>query len=87
MAKITYNPAVQHLHGAVGNMVFKQQSGRDVVASKPDHVNQPNTPAQLQQRENFRQSNMPEGLANGMSAGEFLDLVQFLTSLKPDGKN
>ena len=56
MAKITYNPAVQHLHGAVGNMVFKQQSGRDVVASKPDHVNQPNTPAQLQQRENFRQA-------------------------------
>ena len=56
MAKITYNPAVQHLHGKVGNMVFKERLGRDIVAAKPDQVNQPNTPAQMQQRENFRQA-------------------------------
>ena len=56
MAKITYNPAVQHMHGAVGNLVFKLQAGRDIVAAKPDHANQPNSPAQLQQRENFRQA-------------------------------
>lgn len=28
----------------------------DIVAEKPDQVNQPNTPAQLLQRENFRQA-------------------------------
>ncbi len=56
MAKITYHPAVRHLHGHVGKMVFKERQGMDIVAEKPDQVNQPNTPAQLQQRENFRQA-------------------------------
>jgi hypothetical protein len=55
MSKVTYNPAVQHLHGAVGKMVFKELYGDDIVAVKPDQVNQPNTPAQQQQRELFRQ--------------------------------
>ncbi len=56
MAKITYNPAVQHLHGKVGNMVFKERQGQDIVAAKPDQVKQPNTPAQMQQRDYFRQA-------------------------------
>ena len=55
MAKITYNPAVKHLHSHVGDFVFKTQEGRNIVAAKPDHVNQPNTPAQQQQREQFSQ--------------------------------
>jgi hypothetical protein len=55
MAKITYNPAVHHMHGAVGRMVFKETFGQDIVAVKPDQVVQPNTPAQQQQRESFRQ--------------------------------
>ena len=56
MAKITYNPAVRHMHGHVGKLVFKERAGMDIVAEKPDQVNQPNTPAQLAQRENFRQA-------------------------------
>lgn len=43
------------MHGGMGHMVFKQSKGLDIVAAKPDQVNQPNTPAQLQQREKFAQ--------------------------------
>ena len=56
MAKITYNPAVRHLHGHLGKLVFKERQGMDIAAEKPDHVNQPNSPAQMTQRENFRQA-------------------------------
>jgi putative heme-binding domain-containing protein len=38
--------------------------------------------ADIKRRENIKQSSMPEGLANGMSPGEFLDLVEFLSNLK-----
>jgi len=38
--------------------------------------------ADIKKRENIKQSSMPEGLANGMSPGEFLDLIEFLSSLK-----
>jgi putative heme-binding domain-containing protein len=38
--------------------------------------------ADVKKRETVKQSSMPEGLANGMSPGEFLDLVEFLSSLK-----
>ena len=54
MAKITYNPAVKHMHGHVGDLVFKTRDGRNLMAAKPDQVNQPNTPAQQQQKEQFR---------------------------------
>jgi putative heme-binding domain-containing protein len=43
--------------------------------------------ADIKSRENIKQSSMPEGLANGMSASEFLDLVEFLSSLKSPAKN
>jgi putative heme-binding domain-containing protein len=36
----------------------------------------------VKKRETVKQSSMPEGLGNGMSPGEFLDLVEFLASLK-----
>jgi hypothetical protein len=55
MAKITYHPAVKHMHGGMGHMVFKSRDGMDLVAAKPDQVNQPNTPAQQQQKERFSQ--------------------------------
>jgi len=42
--------------------------------------------ADIKKRENLKQSSMPEGLANGMSPGEFLDLVEFLSSLKTAAK-
>lgn len=56
MAKVTYAPAVKHLHGHLGKMVFKERQGQDIVAEKPDQVNQPNSAAQLAQRESFRQA-------------------------------
>ena len=56
MAKVTYAPAVKHLHGHLGKMVFKERMGEDIVAEKPDQVNQPNSPEQLTQRDNFRQA-------------------------------
>ena len=54
--RITYAPAVKHLHGHLGKMVFKERQGQDIVAEKPDQVNQPNSPAQRAQRESFRQA-------------------------------
>ena len=54
MAHVVYNPAMAHFHGHVGNLVFKERDGRDIVASKPDQVHQPNTPAQQAQREQFK---------------------------------
>jgi putative heme-binding domain-containing protein len=38
--------------------------------------------AEIKKRENLKQSSMPEGLANGMFPGEFLDLIEFLSGLK-----
>ncbi len=38
--------------------------------------------ADVKKRETVKQSSMPEGLANGMSPTEFLDLIEFLASLK-----
>ena len=56
MAKVTFNPAVGHLHGHIGKLVFKEQAGRDVVSTKPDQVNQPNSTAQLAQRDLFKKA-------------------------------
>jgi len=40
------------------------------------------TKADIAKREDLKQSSMPEGLAGTMSPGEFLDVVEFLSSLK-----
>ena len=56
MAKVTFNPAVGHLHGHVGKLVFKERGGQDIVAEKPDQVNQPNSAAQLAQRDAFKKA-------------------------------
>jgi putative heme-binding domain-containing protein len=42
--------------------------------------------ADLTKRETLKQSSMPEGLAAGMSPAEFVDLVEFLASLRSDAK-
>lgn len=38
--------------------------------------------ADIKKRETLKQSSMPEGLANAMSPGEFLDLIEFLAAQK-----
>ena len=68
MAKITYAPAVKHLHGHLGDMVFKSRTGEDIVASKSrTQVNQPNTPAQ--QAVKGRTSGRRACYAKGVDAG------------------
>lgn len=42
--------------------------------------------ADIAKRETLQQSSMPEGLAQGMSSGEFLDLVEFLANNKAPAK-
>jgi hypothetical protein len=54
MAKITYTPGWGHVHGHVGTFVYRERQGQDILAQKPDQVNQPNTPAQQAVRQNFR---------------------------------
>lgn len=61
-----------------------------VTAETPDEItltiaggiSQKYKKADLRKREAVKQSSMPEGLGNGMSQTEFLDLVEFLASLK-----
>lgn len=53
MAKATLNPTVDKIHGQVGRMVYKSRYGVEIIAAKPDHVEQPNTPAQLLVRSDF----------------------------------
>ena len=38
--------------------------------------------ADIDERKTIKQSSMPEGLAGGMAPVEFLDLIEFLASLK-----
>ena len=56
MAKITYTPGWDHVHGHVGTFVYRESQGRDILGKKADQVHQPNTPAQLAVRDNFRQA-------------------------------
>jgi hypothetical protein len=37
-------------------VIYKEQQGRDLLAKKPDQVSQPNTPAQMAVKDNFRQA-------------------------------
>ncbi len=56
MAKVTFNPTVDHVHGEVGRMVYKERYGENIIAKKPDQVNQPNSPAQQAVKDTFRQA-------------------------------
>jgi putative heme-binding domain-containing protein len=42
--------------------------------------------ANIAERKTLKQSSMPEGLAAGMSPGEFIDLIEFLSTLKSPAK-
>ena len=56
MAKITYTPGWDHVHGHVGTFVYRERYGDNIVVKKPDQVAQPNTPAQSAVKDNFRQA-------------------------------
>src|SRR5262245_29022095 len=54
MAKVKLNPILKNAHGHVADIVFRQFPTRTVMSSRPDKVNQPNTPAQQAVKERFR---------------------------------
>ena len=53
MARVPEQPLFS---GTISNMIFYSVGGKQYVRSKPARVKQPNTPAQLQARDKFRQS-------------------------------
>ena len=53
MAKAKLTPSVEHIHGQVGSFVYKSRYGVNIIAQKPDHVTQPNTPAQQAAKGSF----------------------------------
>jgi hypothetical protein len=53
MAKVKLNPVLEQVHGKVGDLVFKKYQDGTIMARKPE-VTQPNTPAQMAVRQNFR---------------------------------
>ena len=55
MASVKLNPVLEGMHGQVGDLVFKRYQDRTVIARKAE-VHQPNTPAQITARDNFRRA-------------------------------
>jgi hypothetical protein len=53
MANIKLNPVLEQLHDKVGGLVFKKYQDRTIVTEKAQ-PKQPNTPAQMAARQNFR---------------------------------
>jgi hypothetical protein len=51
--KADLNPTVDNLHGKMGRMVYKERYGDEIIARKPNHSHQPNTPAQQAVRSDF----------------------------------
>ncbi|MBN1303324.1 MAG: hypothetical protein JXA13_02735 [Anaerolineales bacterium] len=56
MANVKLNPVFLQMRGNIGDLVFKRYRGRVIVARKPDLSNIEPSPAQLAQRELFRQA-------------------------------
>jgi hypothetical protein len=54
MASVKLNPVLEGIHGKVGDLVFKRYEDEVIIARKPDHVTQPNTPAQVAVKERFK---------------------------------
>lgn len=67
----------QELTGVVGS-----EDGDSVVLKIGGDKQEKIAKSNIAKRESLKVSNMPEGLAGGMSAQEFFDLVEYLSSLK-----
>ncbi|MBK8901693.1 MAG: hypothetical protein IPM53_10955 [Anaerolineaceae bacterium] len=57
MAKITLNPLVKFIQGKVGDVVFKRQGDGVILTRRPVSKKRP-SPAQLAQREKFKQATL-----------------------------
>ena len=75
MAQVKLNPVLEGMHGQIGDLVFKQYQDQTVVSRKPETVTQPNSPAQLAVRDQFRLAALygKTVLADGRRHFEFLD--------------
>jgi putative heme-binding domain-containing protein len=77
---VTTNITAGDGHSLIG---FVTAETADLISLKlPGGIIQEVKKADIKARESLKQSSMPEGLAAGMSAGEFIDLIEFLSSLK-----
>jgi hypothetical protein len=54
MAKVKLNPALEAIHGKVGDLVFKRYEGREIVGPVPDRTGVVATANQLAQQDKFR---------------------------------
>jgi hypothetical protein len=56
MAKVKLNPIVEQVRGQVGQLVFRQSYGQQVVGRKADQSDHEPSAGQLEIRERFRQA-------------------------------
>jgi hypothetical protein len=56
MAKVKLNPIVEQVRGQVGQLVFRQSYGKQVVGRKADQSDHEPTAGQVEVRERFRQA-------------------------------
>ena len=56
MAKVIFAPGFKSIHGSVSRLLYRVFLGRNIVYGKPDRVRQPNTPAQRNWRQTFREA-------------------------------
>ena len=54
MAKVKLNPALEAIHGHVGDFVFKRWEGEEIVGKMPDRTGIVPTALQVAQQEKFR---------------------------------
>src|SRR5690242_11135828 len=54
MAKVKLAPALEAIHGHVGNMLFRTFRGREVVGKVPDRTNVVPTANQIAQQQKFK---------------------------------
>lgn len=56
MAKVKLNPIVEQVRGQVGQLVFRQSYGQQVVGRKADPSDHESTPGQIAARDRFREA-------------------------------
>jgi hypothetical protein len=54
MAKVKLNPALEAIHGHVGDLVFKRFAGQEIVGKMPDRTGIVSSADQLAQQDKFR---------------------------------
>ncbi len=82
MAKITLNPLVKFIQGKVGDVVFKRQGNGVIMTRRPVNKKRP-SPAQLAQREKFKQATLYGRLVSADPARKAVYFQQSEARQKP----